>query len=93
VYQGGKGRVVPVRISAKLTNARNDVVSHQDMVLEPEQFSASRAADYQVRLPVAQLEPGDYLFEVEAKSGAQLVRRTIRFTIASAAGSKDPALA
>ena len=58
------------------------------MVLEPEQFSASRAADYQVRLPVAQLEPGDYLFEVEAKSGAPLVRRTIRFTITSPAGSK-----
>jgi hypothetical protein len=84
VYQGGKGRLVPVRVSAKVTNARNDAVSHQDLVLEPEQFGEGRAADYRIRLPLAHLEAGDYLFEVEAKSGAPLVRRTVRFTIARA---------
>jgi VWFA-related protein len=82
VYQGGKGRLLPVKMSAKVTNARDQAVSHQDLVLEPEQFGTARAAEYRVRLPLANLEPGDYLFEVEAKSGAPLVRRTIRFSIA-----------
>jgi VWFA-related protein len=59
VYQGGKGRLLPVRVSAKITNAGNEAVSRQELVLEPEQFSAERAADYRVRLPLAHLEPGD----------------------------------
>ena len=80
-YQGGKGKIVPVRMSAKVTNSHGGAASHQDLVLETEQFDEARAADYQVRLPIAHLEPGDYLFEVEAKSGAPLVRRTIRFSI------------
>jgi hypothetical protein len=83
VYQGGKGRLLPVKMSAKITNARNEAVRRQELVLEPEQFGAgaARAADYRVRLPLADLEPGDYLFEVEAKSGAPLERRTVRFSI------------
>ena len=79
VYQGGKGKIVPVRMSARVTNSHGDAVSHQELVLEPEQFGESRSADYQVRLPIAHLTAGDYLFEVEAKSGAPLARRTIRF--------------
>ena len=82
VYQGGKGRLLPVRASAKVTNARNEVVSHQELVLEPEQFGTARAADYRVSLPLANLERGDYLYDVEVKSGAPLVRRTLRFSIA-----------
>jgi hypothetical protein len=73
---------VPVRVTAKVTDQRDVVVSHQELVLEPEQFDAQRAADYRVQLPLANLLPADYLFEVEAKSGAALVRRTIRFSIA-----------
>ncbi len=86
VYQGGKGRLLPVKMSAKVTNARDEAVSHQDLVLEPEQFGTARAAEYRLRLALAHLPPGDYLFEVEAKSGAPQVRRTIRFTVASGAG-------
>jgi hypothetical protein len=81
VYQGGKGKLVPVQMSAKVTNAHGDAASHQDLVLDAEQFGEMRAADYRVQLPIANLEPGDYLFEVEAKSGAPLVRRTVRFSI------------
>jgi len=53
------------------------------LLLEPEQFGSARAADYRVQLPLAHLDPGNYLFEVEVKSGAPLVRRTVRFSIAS----------
>jgi VWFA-related protein len=85
VYQGGKGRLLPVKMSAKVTNAANVAVSHQDLVLEPEQFGVARAADYRIRLPLAHLDPGDYLFEVEGKSDAPQVRRTIRFSIVGGA--------
>jgi VWFA-related protein len=81
IYQGGKGRLLPVRVTAKVTDQRDVAVSHQELVLEPEQFGAQRAADYRVQLPLASLLPGDYLFEVEAKSGAPLLRRTLRFSI------------
>jgi VWFA-related protein len=82
VNQGGKGRLLPVKMSAKVTDARNEIVSRYDLVLEPEQFGAARGAEYRVGLPLAHLDPGDYLFEVEARSGAPLVRRTVRFSIA-----------
>lgn len=81
-YQGGKGRLLPVKMSAKVTDARNEVVGRYDLVLEPEQFGAARAAEYRVGLPLAHLDPGDYLFEVEARNGAPLVRRTVKFSIA-----------
>ena len=85
VYQGGKGRLQPVKMSAKVTNAANVAVSHQDLVLEPEQFGVARAADYRIQLPLAHLDPGDYLLEVEAKSDAPPVRRTIRFSVVGGA--------
>jgi hypothetical protein len=89
VYQGGKGRVVPVRMSAKVTNERNGVSSNQEAVLEVDEFGDTRAADYRVALPVAHLAPGAYLLEVEAQSGARRMRRSARFAIVGA-GSYGP---
>jgi hypothetical protein len=87
VYQGGKGRVVPVRMLAKVTNERANVTSNQEAVIEAGEFGETRAADYRVALPVAHLGPGAYLLEVEARSGARRVLRSARFTIVEA-GSK-----
>jgi VWFA-related protein len=87
VYQGGKGRVVPVRMSGKIADERNVAVGHQELVLEPEQFGTLRAADYRVRLPLSNLEPGNYLYELEAKSGAPVVRRTLRFSVTASSPS------
>ena len=53
----GKGKAVPVRMSARVINSHGDAGSHQDLVLDA------------------------YLFGVDARSGAPLVRRTIRFFI------------
>jgi VWFA-related protein len=81
VYQGGKGRVAPVRMLAKVTNERNNVTSNQEAVIEVDEFGETRAADYRVALPVAHLSPGAYLLEVDARSGTRRVLRSARFTI------------
>jgi VWFA-related protein len=81
IYQGGKGRVVPVKISAKVTNEKSSVTSNQEAVLEVENFSAARSADYQAVLPLAHLSPGAYLLEVDAQSGARRVKRSARFSV------------
>lgn len=81
IYQGGKGRIVPVRMTARVRNERNDVASHYESMLEIENFSSNRSADFEVRLPLAHLSPGDYLLEVDAQSGARHAVRTARFTV------------
>jgi hypothetical protein len=83
VYQGGKGRVVPVRVAAKVTNDKNSVSSNQETMLEVEHFSESRAADYQAALPLAHLSPGEYLLEVEAQASARHLKRSARFAVVS----------
>jgi len=81
IYQGGKRRIAPVRMTAKVTDERNNVTSTQEAMLESENFSAARSADYQVTLPLAQLTPGQHLLEVDAQSGARHVTRTARFSL------------
>lgn len=81
VYQGGKGKIVPVRVSAKVRDEQNNVRSTQEAMLETADFSAARSADYQVSLPLAHLSPGGYLLELEAQSGARRVQRTARFSV------------
>jgi len=84
VYQGGKGRIVPVRMTAKILSDANKVVSNQEAVLESGEFSETRSADYQIALPLAHLSAGDYLFEVEAQSGTRRVQRSARFRVVPA---------
>lgn len=83
VYQGGKSRVVPVRISARVTDQRNNETSNQDAVIEVGDFGEARSADYRVRLAVAQLAPGAYILDVEAHAGARHLKRSARFTVVS----------
>lgn len=84
VYQGGKGRLLPVRMLARVTSERNNVTSNQDAAIEVADFGDTRSADYRVRLPVADLAPGHYILEVEAQSGARRLIRSARFTIVRA---------
>jgi hypothetical protein len=84
VYQGGKGRVVPVRMLARVTNERNNVASNQDTVIGVDDFGNTRSADYRVMLPVADLAPGHYILEIEAQSGARHLKRSARFAIVRA---------
>jgi VWFA-related protein len=81
IYQGGKGRIVPVRMTARVRNERNAVASNYEGMLEVENFSNDRSADFEVRLPLAHLSAGEYLLEVDAQSGARHAIRTARFTV------------
>jgi len=81
IYQGGKGRIVPVRMTARVRNEQNAVASNHEGMFEVENFSSNRSADFEVTLPLAHLAPGDYLLEVEAQSGARHVIRTARFAV------------
>jgi hypothetical protein len=82
IYQGGKGRIVPVRMTARVRNERNAIASNHEGMLEVANFSeSSRAADFAVPLPLDHLSPGEYLLEVDAQSGARHVTRTARFEV------------
>ena len=81
IYQGGKGKIVPVRMTARIKNDKNAVASNHEGMLEVENFSEHRAADFGVSLPIDHLLPGQYLLEVDAQSGARHVTRTARFEV------------
>jgi VWFA-related protein len=81
IYQGGKDRIVPVRVSASVKNEQNAVASNYDSTLAVTNFSEARSADYELSLPLARLSPGEYLLEVDAQSGARHVIRTARFSV------------
>jgi VWFA-related protein len=81
IYQGGKGKIVPVRMTARVKNDKNGVASNHEGTLEVENFSEHRAADFEVSLPLDHLSPGEYLLEVDAQSGARHVIRTARFEV------------
>jgi VWFA-related protein len=81
VYEGGKGRLAPVQVSAKVRDENDAVRSRHEAVLTTEYFSEARSADVNLSLPLAQLSAGAYLLEVDARTGSRAVRRTARFTV------------
>ncbi len=81
IYQGGKGKIVPVRMTARVKDERNTIASNQEGLLEVANFSEGRAADFAAALPLDHLSPGEYLLEVDAQSGARHVTRTARFEV------------
>ena len=81
IYQGGKESIAPVRVSATITDEKNVVKNESETVLESTNFSANRSADYQVSLPLEQLSTGQYLLQIEARTGDRRVQRTARFTV------------
>ncbi len=81
VYQGGKKPIAPVQVSARVTDEKNVVRNKREIVLDSTNFSAARSADYQVSLPLEHLSAGQYLLEIEARTGDLRVQRTARFTV------------
>jgi hypothetical protein len=82
IYQGGKGAIAPVRMSARVKDDKNSVVSNYESTLESANFGEPRSADYELSLPLAQLSPGEYLLEVDGRqSGTRHVARASRFSV------------
>jgi hypothetical protein len=81
IYQGGNKPITPVRLSLRILNEADQVVFDQASTLEPASFGGLRTADSRFELPLARLEPGPYLFTVEATASGKSVRRDVRLSI------------
>jgi VWFA-related protein len=81
IYQGGKQPVASVRVSARIVNETDRSVFERTSTLAPQSFGATRSADYRLDLPLADLEPGRYLFTVEVTAGKLSSRRDVRLAV------------
>jgi hypothetical protein len=81
IYQGGSGAIIPVQVTARVVNEVDRSVFERASSLTPATFGTGRSADYRLDLPLAGLEPGRYLFTVEASTSKLSTRRDVRLTI------------
>jgi VWFA-related protein len=83
IYQGTgrKDPLVPVQLRSAILNGQGKVIAEQTQVVEAAKFSEGRAANHGLTLPLANLEPGDYLLRLEAEMGARTAGRAVRFVI------------
>jgi VWFA-related protein len=81
VHQRGRGPVRPVTLRLRLEDQDGRVVMERPVELAAVRFNAARAADVNIALPVAKLDPGAYLLTVETAGGETPVRRVIRFDV------------
>ena len=81
VHQSGKTPVAPVQIRLTIRNASDVQVAERLHDVDAARFSAARAADVVLDVPVARLLPGPYLLTVETTAGPTAVRRQSRFEI------------
>jgi VWFA-related protein len=82
VYQGSSGRLQPVDLEIRITDARDSVVSRTRESLAPDRFAGDhRGADYGFEVPLSRLQPGRYLLTVEVSRGGRSVKRDIPFDI------------
>jgi VWFA-related protein len=63
-------------------------VSREMRDLPPELFETNRIVEHRATLPLARLQPGEYLLTFEARSGSQLAQGRIRFTVDMAASGR-----
>ncbi|MEP6915936.1 MAG: VWA domain-containing protein, partial [Acidobacteriota bacterium] len=83
VYQGTSRRdpLVPVLIRARVIDAKNQTVAAESATIPDAQFSDGRAAGYQLELPLARMDPGEYLLSVNAAVGTRSAGRAVRFRV------------
>jgi len=73
--------IKPVVMSLRIRGATNRVVFDQPTSLAEASFGTSRAAIYQIDLPLSSLAPGAYLATLEASRGKDKARRDVQFTV------------
>lgn len=81
VYQGGKDRLLPSKVTLRVVNDRDQAVMDETTMLDADRFNPQRAADYRVDLPLDRLSAGQYLLRVEATAGSHRVQRAVRFAV------------
>ena len=81
VYQGGKGKLADVSLSARIRDVHDAVVFQAPQTLTADRFDATRAAEYRLALPIEKLAPGPYLLTIEGTLKKDTVRRDVRFQV------------
>jgi hypothetical protein len=83
VYQGTRrtDALLPVLLRASVLDAGGRAVAGESTTLDASQFAKGRAADHYLALPVAGLEPGEYLLRIEAEMGQRIAGRAVRFSV------------
>ena len=67
VYQGGRDTLRPASIATRIFNETDQQVFEATSDVTPEGFvGPTRAAEYQLRLPLATLPSGEYVLKLEA---------------------------
>jgi VWFA-related protein len=79
VYQGGSDKIAPVTMKVTIVDGAGKSVATQSDTIAADRFSSDRASDFQFRLPLTTLVPGEYLLTFEASAGKFTARRDVRF--------------
>lgn len=80
-HQGLTHAMMPGYLNVSLVNSADRRVFGQEMRVLAEQFGSNRATDHVFDLPMAELEPGEYLLVVEVHHGNLQVQRDLRFRV------------
>jgi hypothetical protein len=81
INQGGRRTPVPVNIAVRVVNADNRVVFGRTDTLPVAAFSAGRAADYTLELPLSGFAAGEHVLTIEASAGKVTAKRDVRFSM------------
>jgi len=81
VYQGGKGKAVPVTARVQIRNDADEVVIDRPVDLPAGQFGSTRSAEIRFPVPVADLKAGAYVVTISTTVGATTARRDARFSV------------
>lgn len=80
-YEGTEAPPASVFLTTRILDARDRKRYGQDTSIASTAFSRGAAADYAVDLPLADLEPGEYLLIIEAKTAGTTTTRELIFGV------------
>jgi VWFA-related protein len=81
VYQGGSRPLVPVAMTTRLVNSRDERLGETVRTLDAAAFARARSFDDTFDLPVRDLAPGEYLLTVDVAAAGTTARRQLRFRV------------
>lgn len=81
LHQGGRKALVPVAVTASVTDWTGQDVWRRQDTIEPGRFVVDRGADVQLVVPVARLRPGSYRLRLETGPAGSALVRDARFTV------------
>jgi VWFA-related protein len=81
ILQGQGAAAVPVVMTARIVDTSNRRVFGQEITLPAATFARTGVADYQLDLPLAGLESGQYLLTIDARGSLGTAQKKLRFTV------------